>query len=179
MQWRSAIAAALACVPALLLAGCNDDAVDGDLTATTSAGGELVIDDVCTPSCVGNDSLEVQVAYASSKIPQQGDVQLVQYRVDFTLPGLSGTVPFYAGQTSFALSPGKSQSESLLVAGTTQRQFVQLAAGGRAVSGTAKLTLAGYDFDNRQVFVSTTFAVTFSPVSGSAPTFDAGAGDGS
>jgi hypothetical protein len=172
------VGALLALSPVVLAAGC-DDTVDGDLSATTSAGGELVIDDVCSPSCGGSDSLDVQVSYAAEKTPQQGDVQLAEYRVDFTLPGVTGTVPFYAGTTTYALSPGKQATQTLLVVGTTQRQFVQQAIGSQSVAGTAKLTLAGYDFDNRQVFVTTTFAVRFGPISGPAPVVDAGAGDGS
>jgi hypothetical protein len=139
--------------------GCSDDPVGGDLTVTATPG-ELTVDDVCIPSCAGGDSVTVNVAYAAAKTAQQGSVQLSQYRVDYALPGVSG-VPFFAGPTEYNLEPGKGQSADLLVVGEAQRAFVDQATGGQSLTGTATLELAGYDFDNRQVFVSTTFNVTF------------------
>lgn len=163
-------------LPVLLLA-CDDPTVGDQLTVTARPnGGSLQVDDRCNPACAGADSVDVQIAYAKGTTPQQGNVQLLQYRVDYTLTGVRGDVPFYAGQTSFDLPPGGNQTQTVRAVGSAQRDFVRQAAGDAVVTGTAKLTLAGYDYDNRQVTIDAVFEVSFGRASG-AGAADAGGSD--
>lgn len=174
----------LACWPGLLL-GCDDASVKGNLalSARPSGGAELRVDDVCDPECAGSDKVDLHISYRSTGSVQQHKVELVQYRVDYALTGVAGAVPFYGGRSSFEVAPGEDKVQSLVVVGSVQRDFVRSAVGGAAVTGTATLTLAGYDHDNHQIFLDTSFVVRFGDetlggaATGSRADGDAGGGD--
>jgi hypothetical protein len=168
--------------PLAFAIGCDLPSVEDDLTITAEpAIGELQVDTRCTPACTGSDEVGVQVAYASGTHAEKDIVQFEQYRVDYTLHGVSVAVPFFASKHSLKLQPGAQESVTLQVVGDAQRAFVLQVANGRAVNGSARLQLAGYDFDNRHVFIDTEFDVRFEDLKDKSGNTDAqpdaGAGD--
>lgn len=170
--------------PLLLLLACDEDSVDANLSLTADAnGGTLLrVDDVCAPECAGDLMINSHLSYHSTGSVQLVKVEIVQYRVDYALPGAASDVPFYGGKTSFEIMPGETKVQSLVAVGSAQRDFVRRATGGAPVGGTGKLTLAGYDEDNHQVFIETGFEVRFSNETGTGAPMqlpaDAGSGDG-
>ena len=172
---RRRFAAALALLLAL---GCDPASVEDDLvmTADTSSAA-LVVDTMCDPACEGDDSASVDIAYASGSHLADDIVELQEYRVDFNLHGIDREVPYFAGEYGVKLQPGAERSISLPVVGSAQREFVRKAAPDRSVSGTATLQFAGYDYNNRHVFIDADFAVRFEDVSAPDAAQDAGVGD--
>jgi hypothetical protein len=169
----------------VLAAGCGSPSVADDLTLGVEPGsGELQVDSVCKPVCGGADSASIHIAYSGTTRPATDTVDFKQYRVDYTLHGVNGTVPYFAGLLAIPLAPGADEMQTLQLVGSAQRKFVADATDGQPVSGSAKLELAGYDFDNRQVFISSEFNVRFEDLvstsgndSGTGNALDAGASD--
>jgi hypothetical protein len=156
--------------------GCGSPSVADDLTLTVDANGELNVDTACRPSCGGDDSVSGVISYESDTRPEGDTVDFKQYKVDYTLHGIAD-VPYFAGRSDLPLRPGASESFTLQVVGSAQRQFVRKAMKGKPVSGTAKLQFAGYDFDNKQVFIDTEFDISFDDIMNADANPDAGADD--
>ena len=168
-------------VPLWFVVGCGAPSVEDDLTlSVTPALGQLQVDSVCDPSCTGDETAAVHIAYVNQTRPAKDTVEFKQYRVDYTLAGVS-KVPYFAAMRDVRMQPGADEALTLQVVGSAQREFVAEAAHGRAVSGTATLEFAGYDFDNRQVFIDAQFDVRFEDVTtasaDSSAEPDAGAGN--
>lgn len=159
LSMRAWLFAALVCA-----FGCGAPSIGDDLTltvdATTSA---LRIDTKCGSSCGGDTVVTATISYDNPNMtrPQSDAVEFWQYKVAYSLGGVQD-VPFFAGdirKNDIKLEPGGSASLTLQLAGSAQRDAVRKAAG--KASGTATLELAGYDFDNRQIFVDAEFNVRF------------------
>jgi len=125
----------------------------------------------------GDDTVSGVISYESDTRPEGDTVDFKQYKVDYTLHGIAD-VPYFAGRSDLPLKPGASESFTLQVVGSAQRQFVRKAMKGKPVSGTAKLQFAGYDFDNKQVFIDTEFDISFDDIMNADANPDAGADDG-
>jgi hypothetical protein len=163
--------------------GCGSPSVEDDLTVTVDdTAGALKIDTNCDSSCGGDTDVGVVISYdnPNNTRTSKETVELEQYRVDYSLIGLHN-VPFFAADISgnhIALSPGASENITVPVVGQAQRDFVRKAAGGKAISGTATLKFAGYDFNNKQLFIDTDFNVSLDDFAGAHDGPVAGAGDG-
>lgn len=153
-------------VGSLLSASCSVSAAGPlSLTAKLPSGDSLQIDERCVPACAGDEKVEVVVKHTTSGAVQHVDVDLVQYRVDYAVDGV--TVPFYGGKIGLPVAPGQERVMSLVVVGAAQRSAVWQAAASAPVTGSATLTIAGYDGNNEQIFLATTFAVRFGAIAAS------------
>ena len=108
----------------------------------------------------------MEISYAKETYPEHDTIELLQYRVEFSLDSALGDVPYYAGPLALVIAPDDSQELKLTAAGDAQRAHVAQTSGEKTVSGEATVTLAGSDWDDRQVLVSTTFDVRFVPAQG-------------
>jgi hypothetical protein len=158
--------------------GCGAPSVEDDLTLTVDdAASELGIDTTCESSCADDGNVHAVIKYDNANMtrPAKDTVELDQYRVDYALRGV-GNVQYFAAETGpVPIEPGGQQMLSLRIVGQAQRDAVRKAADGKPVSGTAKLQFAGYDFNNKQIFLETTFNVRFEDLVRADENLDAGA----
>lgn len=103
-------------------------------------------------------------------LPENDEVELLQYKVEYTAAGLSGKIPPFAGPAQIIARNGSSVPITLQVAGTQQREFVYNHIGGRKMRGTATLTLAGYDEKNERVDAEFGFSIRFGDYVTNSPT---------
>ena len=143
-------------------AGCDATAADERVTVTpTAVGTATTIQTTCGDACEQDGVLDLDLAYADDYFPQDEVVELLQYRVDYYLDGFDTRVPYFAGRMQLKLEPGAETSVSLPIAGAAQRALVRQNAGKRTIYGTAEITLAGYDWDNKQVYLEFETPVRF------------------
>ena len=156
--------------------GCDSDAVEDTLRVRLDLGQPLTVDTFCEGGCAGADELTVRIEYPDYPAelqPRDEWVDFEQFRIDYALSTLDDEVPFFAGTSSVTVAPGDQASFSVTVAGSPQRAFVYDAIGGELAAGHATLTLAGYDWDNNQVFIERDFDIRFVDVVGEIDVSDA------
>jgi hypothetical protein len=144
----------------LALSACGASPVQDKLSLEISSSQlPLQLSTLCADTtCKTLQRLPVQLLYAPG-LAKTEQVEFAQYRVDYTLDGVKGKVPYYAAAKQLVLTPGESASLSLDVFGEAQRSFMLKAVGHGMASGIAKITFAGYDHDNAQIFVEAQFEV--------------------
>jgi hypothetical protein len=148
---------------------CDDTSSSGRLELHMGADtAPLKIQTGCAEECE-RPVVAVEIRYPKETYPELDTIELLQYRVEFSLDSGLGDVPYYAGPLALMIAPDDSQELKLTAAGDAQRELVEQTFGQKAVSGEAKVTLAGYDWEDRQVFVSSTFDVRFVPAQSDDP----------
>jgi hypothetical protein len=152
------------CSPALLLAcaaiSCSDPSSDQRLELAISNADALVVELGCAAECA-EATLTVALEYPAESFNPADTIQLLQYRVDYELPGSKAEIPYYAEPLSLVINPDELRTLTLTAAGAKQREQIEAALGSTIGRGNATLQLAGYDWDNRHVFVRTDFEVRF------------------
>jgi hypothetical protein len=172
--------AIVACL-ALPVLGCDPEPIEDDLRLSLGTDGEPVTVPIgCESPCDGDARLDVELEYVDDFRTDDETFELVQYRVDYDLPGTDGDVPYFAGDRGLTLAPGDTASFSVKIAGDAQRQFLlqELGEDAYGLEGRATLTLAGYDSLNAQVFIEGDFDVRFVDVAADAADVDSSAGTG-
>ena len=149
----------------LLLSGCGGSPVQDDLSIHIAQEQlPLRISTLCADAtCEALQQLHAEIRYAAG-LAQTEVVELDQYRVDYELDGVKGTVPFFAARKKLSLSPGASAQLILAVSGQSQRSFLIKQVGHATVSGSGQITFAGYDHDNGQVLLKTQFELEFGEI---------------
>ena len=152
------------CSASWLLA-CNDPSgTDRLQLQLSSMASPAEIGTGCAEACE-RAVLAVQLSYPDEMYAPRETIELLQYRIDFALGSQLAGMPYFAGPLSLVMAPGQTQELKLTAAGAAQRAYVESVGGQTPLSGQAKLTLAGYDWDDRQVFLSSSFDVRFAPAS--------------
>ena len=157
-------------------AACSDPSSAGRLELSLeNAETAVVIDTGCAAAC-DRVPLGLSVMYPMETFPPQDTIDLLQYKIEYDLGDRVSAVPYFAGTTTLALKPGDTEPLQLTAAGAAQRSAVERAQGGQEITGNATVTVAGYDWDDRQVFVSLRFGVRFQPAMSSS-SVDGGTSD--
>lgn len=103
------------------------------------------------------------IDYPQASYNPADTLQLLQYRIDYDLTGSSQKLPYYAEPLSVVIKPGETKELALPAAGDAQRDRLSTTFAGKSTRAKASLQLAGYDWDNEQIFVKTEFDVQFRP----------------
>lgn len=156
-----------------VLGGCGGTTADVATLVLDDA--DVSVDTLCPSACAGDTPLLTVSIPEDITIGSSASLELVQYRVDYALPSLSGAgeVPFFAaelgalavafaGSTAFALDP----------AGDQQRDWVYAQVGGEGVEGVATVTIAAYDEQDALVNLSLDFDITFADLETAAASAD-------
>ena len=142
--------------------GCgSDSAAERLVLALGDGGGVLLVDTTCEATCGGDDQIAVRIDYPDRQYVDDEVIELTQYRVDYDVRLVPGDIQYFAGMLGVSLAPGSGTTVTLTVAGTEQRKYVREHIDDEIVAGTATLMLAGYDWDNAQVFVEREFDIRF------------------
>lgn len=110
-------------------------------------GGPAQVDVACANGgCETLDTVAVTVTWTEDPLFLADDtIEIAQYRIDYVVPGIE-EIPFYAGYTTQYLTPGATVTFDVPVVGGTQRELLGDAIGaGETVTGSATLTLGGWD----------------------------------
>lgn len=152
-------------VAAFAATGCQPDT--SSLLSITYGNGQYAppvrVDTVCdNGGCDGLEQLDATLTFDQQAfVSGTAQVEILQYRVDYALNGLTDQPPYYAGRTDVLCDVGASQDFNVRAAGQAQRDWVYARYLGQQVDGHATLTLAGYDELNNQVEVSADFDISF------------------
>lgn len=143
MRWTTAGLWPLMLSTTLALTGCFST---GDaLRLTIDDPSEVVIDTVCS-GC--STQVAATIAYASGAPgPADATFDLAQYRVDYTLED-GRPMDFFADAITGSVAEGETLSLSLAAGGRAQREIIFESFGSDPVTGTATVTLEGYDYDD-------------------------------
>lgn len=140
-----------ACSPPDLAELVQVDVTSASAVVDTSCGAE------CAPVYVTAD-VSLDTHYS---VPADGEIEVLQYRVDAAIPGTTATPPFFAAETSATVAVGETAALVFQVAGTAQVAWIDEHFGGDEIGAEAKLTIAGRGPDDRVFEVSDGFAVTY------------------
>ena len=153
----------------LVLAGCSDPSSDGRVTVVIDNDSQPLLQTQCGSSCQST-TLALQLDYPTGSYTERDTIELLQYRVDYDLTDQTLEIPYYAEPLAVVVKPGDTRALTLTVAGRAQRKVLEQALAGATASGSATLQLAGYDWNDRQVFIHQTFAVRVAAQSTDAQT---------
>jgi hypothetical protein len=163
-----------------LLWGCDTGTLEDRLVLTFAPYSTPVnVDTDCgNGGCGGQERIAATLGFdRDSYVAEDTRVQFEQYRVEYDLPDIEPDVPYFASPLDLVVTPAETTTFYFYAAGQTQRDFVREAAGGEPAQGTARLTLAGYDDQDEQVFLEKGFDISFADFRASAEA--AGGSDGS
>lgn len=143
MRWTTAGLLPLMLSTTLALTGCFST---GDaLRLTIDDPSEVVIDTVCS-GC--STQVAATIAYASGAPgPADATFDLAQYRIDYTLED-GRPIDFYADAITGSVAEGETLGINLDAGGRSQREIIFDSFGSDEVTGTATVTLEGYDYDD-------------------------------
>lgn len=146
-----------ALVLALMATGCTP--VPTDLVSVALSDGTSVeLDSSCIGDCI--DEVTLQVTFEEHlAVDLDEQVEFLQYKVDYAIEGV--TITSFADETSLTVGTASTGFVDFLPASWIQQDEVYEAVGGDPISGTATVTLAGYDWRNENLLVSTSFEVSF------------------
>lgn len=154
------------------LAACNDASSDDRITLELAGSDAVELQFGCAAACP-EASVALVLNYPESTGWHEADtIQLLQYRVDYQIAGSKLELPYYAEPLSLVIKPDELRPLTLMAAGDAQRAKLEDALGSARASGRASLQLAGYDWDNRQVFVEVDFDVQFRRAQGGVQSSD-------
>jgi len=137
------------------LVGCESTSVVDSLTVFIPNPAE--VDTTCSDGgCDSLDTLAVNLTWVQDEyaaLPEDSEVHVYQYRVDYSVPGLEvEEIPFYAGYSDFAIKQGESIDVSVVAMGNTQRSWLASAIlPGEILSGSGLLTFAGWGPDGEVI----------------------------
>ncbi len=161
----------VACLAMTSLLGC--DLTRSEMLALEIGAEQLPVrvdvSDVCAVGACDDTTVEAALIFNEMGfISDLAWVEMLQYRVDYTLDGLdeADQPPYFAGEFlgDVGVVAGLNEEVPFTVpaAGQRQRDHVADGLGDTARSGTAVLTLAGYDDQNGIVEVASgAFAISF------------------
>lgn len=153
----------------LVSAACGPESSADRLELSIDPGeGAVSVDTRCRVDC-SDGKLGIGISYPDSNYRVDDQIVLLQYRVDYDVPGVKGEIPFFASPLELTLAPNDVEIMQLAVAGSEQRAFVRKALGDKTVLGTATLQFAGYDWSDDRVFLDTRFSVRFGAGDGASP----------
>jgi hypothetical protein len=164
---RALQAATLACVTA----ACSDSLSEDRLDVALESSEAILIRFDCAASCP-DPTLMLTIDYPQASYNPADTLQLLQYRVDYDVTGSKLELPYYAESLSLVIKPGDQKALSLKAAGQAQRDKLRAKLGSSSGSARASLQIAGYDWDNQQVFIHTDFDVQFRQGSGAEQATD-------
>ena len=142
--------------------GCDPSPVEEDLSFAALDSTQLEIDVTCVGECQSDSTVPFVVDYEQRGQDPSATVEFKQYRVDYKLDGVKGPVPYFADKIQDGeVGPGGSLPLLLTMVGSTQRKYVATHAQKGEASGTATVTLAGYDFLDSQVFITAVMKIHF------------------
>jgi len=146
-------------LPALALVSTGCSAAATDLVTINLADTDSVtVDSACTGDCV--DTVTLQVDFAEDiAVDLSSQISIEQYKVEYAFDAM--TVDFFADTTTLTLGSGETSYVDVYPASWEQQDQVYAEVGGDAVTGTATLTAAGYDWNDEVFTVSTQFSLTF------------------
>jgi len=145
----------------ITLFGCADEAKLSITFGTGQYGPPIGVDTRCdNGGCEGPVQLEVQVSVEAKDHPNAA-FEILQYRVDYDLSGVEEQVPYFAGVTSLNVSADTPATLNVHAAGERQREWVLSRYGYDSIDGTATLTLAGYDQDDKVITSEAPFDIQF------------------
>ena len=137
---------------ALFLSGCAPLSVSDYLTVAFPAPAE--IDIVCKDGgCETLDTLSLTMTWETDPVFLEGStLTLYEYRIDYSIPGIDGEIPYFAGISEQTLELGESLSFSIMPIGNQQRELLtsQIPAD-EVYSGMGILTFAGWDMNNEVI----------------------------
>ena len=164
---RALQVATLACVTAACSDPLSEDRLDVELDDTEA----IVVRFDCSSGCA-YPSLKLGISYPPASYNPEDTLQLLQYRIDYDLTGSTQELPYYAEPMSLVIKPGDQKELMLTAAGPAQRDWLKAKLGASSGSAKASLQLAGYDWDNHQVFLHSDFDVQFRKGSGAEQATD-------
>jgi hypothetical protein len=143
----------LAPIALLALAAACEPIQTADYLQITFAGPAQVDVNCGNGGCTPVPTVDVTVAFAEDPLFLADDqFEIAQYRVDYSIPGVDGEVPFYAGYTTQYLTPGSTVTFAVVPMGERQRDLVEpTVAPGQVVIASATLTLGGWDPDGEVI----------------------------
>lgn len=136
---------------AAALGGCDPVPIEERLEVRVLGDQPTVIDVSCGADRCLSHGATLGIEYGETYDPDEY-VEFEQYRVDFELDS-GEDLPFFAARHSFELRPGEGTMRTFILAGPAQLEAVAPDAFDRPVTGRATIALAGYAYDNAQVFV--------------------------
>jgi len=153
---------AAAITVSVLLFGCDGAPSPADSIETDVSQETIAVDTYCgNGGCEAVPSATVTLTLdASASLPENDAVHFLQYRVDYALSAVDD-IPYFAGETDIALEGTQTVSVSFPIAGNRQREHIFNAVGGKRISGTAQVTLEGYDEKDQLVDIAFSTTVIF------------------
>ena len=103
-------------------------------------------------------------------IPSDGQIELLQYRVDYVIPSSTKVPPFYAATIEAAVAPGETTGFTVTVSGSVQAAWMNQQFAENEVATDATLTVAGYDPHDEPFQADATFALVFGDFGSSSDT---------
>jgi hypothetical protein len=151
---------------ALSMVGCSSTPTEELLSITFGDGPAappVEVDTLCgNGGCQTSAELAANLSFEDDgTVGDDAVVEILQYRVDYTMGGFVDEVPYYSGATSVVVAKGASTIFQVRVAGDRQRDFFASRLGSGEVNGEGRLTLAGYDEFDEIVLVFADFDIAF------------------
>ena len=159
--------ATLACVTAACSESLSEDRLEVEVDSTEAT----VVRFECAASCTAS-TVTLTINYPLASYNPDDTLQLLQYRIDYDVSGSKLTLPYYAEPMSLVIKPGDDKEVTLTAAGQAQRDRLEAKLGASTGSAKASIQLAGYDWDNQQVFIHADFDVQFRQGSGAEQVTD-------
>jgi hypothetical protein len=159
--------ATLACVTA----ACTDPLSEDRLEVEVDSIKAPVVRFACAAGCPAS-TVTLAIEYPVASYNPEDTLQLLQYRIDYDVTGSKLELPYYAEPMSLVIKPGDQKELMLTAAGQAQRDSLEAKLGSSTASGKASIQLAGYDWDNQQVFIHADFDVQFRQGSGAEQVTD-------
>jgi hypothetical protein len=150
------------------LIGCSGSTADVAILSLSDT--DVSVDSRCLSSACQDDTPTLTISIPEDiTVGSSASLELVQYRVDYTLPDLSadGTVPFFAAALDTqTVEFAGSATIDITPASDQQRDWVYALVGGAVVDGTATMTLQAYDELDELVSLSLDFDIIFADLAG-------------
>jgi hypothetical protein len=147
---------------AALLGGCGDAEVLVVTFGTGKYAPPVEVDTRCdNGGCDGSEQIEVRIKVEDDAPGSDAEVEILQYRVDYSLFSVEGEVPYYANVTSVRVAAEEPAEFNVRAAGQRQRDRITSQFGYDQIDGIGTLTLAGYDQDNEIVLAEAQFDILF------------------
>lgn len=161
-------------IPGLLwltLAGCEPPPTS-DLVSLEVTGQPVEFDTFCDGNvCAGNKLASSVLAFdANVLVSETGRFEVQQFRIDYDIP--DADIPFYAETTWAMVLVGTESPFNFRPAGEAQRDRARNSMTGDKLTGTATISLAGYDHRNEVVETEATFDIVFRDILANETTGD-------
>ena len=154
-----------------LFSACSDPGSSDRLTVELASLNPIVVRFDCATQCP-KSTVALTIDYPGAAYNPADTLQLLQYRVDYDLDDVGVQVPYYAEPLSLVVKPNEMQDVMLLAAGDAQRARLARELDATSAIGDARLQLAGFDWDNRHVFIDLDFKVQFRRAQGTDDEID-------